>query len=127
MGAATALQYIQRGIEAIGDLPEGESLSAVARRQIQAELEGRPYVDSGLRRALETVTGTVGFLDFETVSRALPVWPGTGPWQAIPAQFSYHESLGAGVFPTPSGWPRAPTIPGRPSPRPWFLCAGAPT
>jgi hypothetical protein len=98
VGAATALEYIQRGIEAIGDIPEGESLSAIARRQIQAELDGRPCVDPGLRRALETITGTVGFLDFETVSRALPVWPGTGPWQAIPAQFSYHESLGAGVF-----------------------------
>ncbi|HUK63203.1 MAG TPA: DUF2779 domain-containing protein, partial [Dongiaceae bacterium] len=33
----------------------------------------------------------LGFLDFETVARALPPWDGLGPWRATAAQFSYHE------------------------------------
>ena len=33
----------------------------------------------------------LGFLDFETIARAVPVWPGMAPWQQAAAQFSYHE------------------------------------
>src|SRR3954468_4818842 len=32
----------------------------------------------------------LGFLDFETVGRALPAWNGLGPWRQTAAQFSYH-------------------------------------
>ncbi len=33
----------------------------------------------------------LGFLDFETVGRAIPPWDGLGPWRQTAAQFSYHE------------------------------------
>jgi len=98
VGWATALEYIRRGIESMDDLPPGEQVGTMARRQIQAERDGRPFVDPDLRRALDGLVGTIGFLDFETVARALPVWPGTRPWQQIPAQFSYHESRETGSF-----------------------------
>src|SRR5206468_1117206 len=29
----------------------------------------------------------LGFLDFETIIRAIPVWPGMAPWQQAAAQF----------------------------------------
>ena len=44
-----------------------------------------------MAQALEPFEGPLGFLDFETVSRAVPVWDGLAPWQQAIAQFSYHE------------------------------------
>jgi hypothetical protein len=32
----------------------------------------------------------VAFLDFETLSLAIPVWDGCTPWQQVPVQFSCH-------------------------------------
>jgi hypothetical protein len=40
----------------------------------------------------------VGFLDFETVSRAIPPWGGVAPWGAVSAQFSYHERQPDGTY-----------------------------
>ena len=40
----------------------------------------------------------VGFLDFETIIRAVPVWPGMYPWQQAAAQFSYHERQPDGTY-----------------------------
>jgi hypothetical protein len=40
----------------------------------------------------------LGFLDFETIIRAIPVWPGMAPWQQAAAQFSYHERQADGTY-----------------------------
>jgi predicted RecB family nuclease len=61
------------------------------RRQIRSLTENRIIVEPGLKAALEPFTGRLGFLDFETISRAVPVWPDMGPWHQAAAQFSYHE------------------------------------
>jgi hypothetical protein len=42
--------------------------------------------------------GRLGFLDFETIARAIPVWPGMAPWQQAAAQFSYHERQPDGTY-----------------------------
>jgi hypothetical protein len=52
-------------------------------------------VEPSLRDALRDTIGDVrlGYLDFETINRAVPVWDGLGPWRAAVVQFSYHEQL----------------------------------
>jgi hypothetical protein len=40
----------------------------------------------------------MGFLDFETIQRAVPVWPGMKPWEQAAAQFSYHERQDDGSY-----------------------------
>src|SRR5437588_724227 len=50
-----------------------------------------PSVPDEIARQLEPFGGRLGFLDFETIIRAIPVWPGMAPWQQAAAQFSYHE------------------------------------
>src|SRR5438477_10877932 len=40
----------------------------------------------------------LGLLDFETIARAIPVWPGMAPWQQAAAQFSYHERQPDGTY-----------------------------
>src|SRR2546429_3408813 len=51
-----------------------------------------------LSRELKPFSGRLGFLDFETIIRAIPVWPGMAPWQQAAAQFSYHERQPDGSY-----------------------------
>lgn len=83
--------YMTAGVHRIGDIPPKKKLSDVAKRQIRAMKENRTIVEDGLADALAPFNARIGFLDFETIQRAVPVWPGMGPWDQEPAQFSYHE------------------------------------
>jgi predicted RecB family nuclease len=83
--------YMNVGVHRIGDIPPKKKLSDPAKRQIRSMKEKRMIVEDGLGAALEPLNRRVGFLDFETIMRAIPVWPGMAPWDMEPAQFSYHE------------------------------------
>jgi hypothetical protein len=78
------------GFETIHDLPEELPLPAVAARQRRAVVSGRMVVEPGLGAALAPLAPPLAFLDFETVSRAIPVWPGCRPYDQMPVQFSCH-------------------------------------
>src|SRR2546426_3910905 len=55
-----------------------------------------PYTT--LFRSLAKFNSPLAFLDFETVSLAIPRWPGCRPWQLVPVQFSCHaEERGRGL------------------------------
>jgi predicted RecB family nuclease len=90
--------YLQRGITSIRNLPATEKLSAVQKRQIKALAEQRLIVEPTLARELAPFTGRLGFLDFETIQRAVPVWAGMKPWEQAAAQFSYHERQPDGSY-----------------------------
>lgn len=47
--------------------------------------------EPGLAAAPEPFNVRLGYLDFETIARAVPVWPGMGPWHQAAAQYSYRE------------------------------------
>jgi hypothetical protein len=87
--------FIARGFETIGQLPAAE-LSPVQQRQRRAVRTGRPVVEPGLAGALRGFREPLGFLDFETVAPAVPVWDGCHPYESVPAQFSYHYLAGDG-------------------------------
>jgi hypothetical protein len=55
-------------------------------------------VEPGLAAALEPFDTRLGFLDFETVARAVPPWTGMAPWGQTAAQFSYHSSNDNGTW-----------------------------
>lgn len=97
-GPKRTASYMQGGIHRIPDIPQGARLPDAARRQVQALQSGSLIVEPGLARALEPVESPVGFLDFETVARAVPVWSDLAPWQAAIAQFSYHEERPGGAY-----------------------------
>jgi hypothetical protein len=82
---------LQKGIRRILDLPESFRCSTIQQRQREALRTGRMLVEPGLREALRALDGRLGFLDFETIGRAIPVWPDVGPWRQVVVQFSYHE------------------------------------
>lgn len=67
------------GVNRISDLPASQKLNVRQKRQIRAMKEQRIIVEPGLGKALGAVDGKLSFLDFETNSRAVPVWPGQPP------------------------------------------------
>lgn len=97
-GAKRTAGWMASGVHRIPDIPAGAKLPDAARRQVRALREGRMVVEPGLAKALEPFVQPLGFLDFETVNRAIPRWEGLPPWGAAAAQFSYHELRGDELF-----------------------------
>jgi predicted RecB family nuclease len=97
-GVRKALELMAEGIERIQDLPDDMRLSAVNRRQKLAIEHDNLAVEPELGELLGSIEHPIGFLDFETVARAVPVWDGVGPWHGVPVQFSYHEEDGTGGY-----------------------------
>jgi uncharacterized protein DUF2779 len=100
VGPKKTVAYLARGITSIADLPAKEKLNFTQKRQLKAMAEQRLVVEPTLAGQLEPFTdqGRLGFLDFETIIRAIPVWPGMAPWQQAAAQFSYHERQPDGSY-----------------------------
>ena len=75
----------------IRDIPPGfPSVSANQQRVRDSVVSGQPYIGPELSPALDEVIYPLYFLDFETFNPALPVYPGTRPYQVIPFQWSLH-------------------------------------
>ncbi|HEY2857935.1 MAG TPA: DUF2779 domain-containing protein [Terracidiphilus sp.] len=99
VGPVKTLQWMAKGVHRMDDIPATAKLNFTQRRQIRSQKSGQLIVEPGLREALKPALEVkrLGFLDFETVGRALPVWNGLGPWRQTAAQFSYHERGADGV------------------------------
>ena len=91
-------ENLDAGIHRISEIPPKKKLSDTAKRQIRSMKEQRMIVEPNLARALEPFDVRLGFLDFETIVRAVPVWPEMIPWEQAAAQFSYHETNGDGTY-----------------------------
>jgi len=85
-----ALELEADGYATIYDLPSDLELSLIHARQVKAVQSGRMVVEPTLTKTLAQFTSPLAFLDFETVSLAIPRWPGCRPWQQVPVQFSAH-------------------------------------
>ena len=103
VGTKKTVQYMADGVHTMDDIPPKKKLPAAAQRQLRAMKEGRLIVEPGLAEALEPFNVRLGYLDFETIARAVPVWPGMGPWQMAAAQYSYHEEQPDGTV-SHEGW-----------------------
>ena len=79
-------QLIQQGVTTIDEIPVGTKLSPVQRR-VKENVE---WVSEKLDATLKTVRFPVHHLDFETVMLAVPRFPETRPYQALPVQWSNH-------------------------------------
>jgi hypothetical protein len=86
----------EHGIERIPEVPESFPLSALQTRVREVHRCGQRYVSASLAPALEGLGPPTFYLDFETLSPAIPLYPRTRPYQVIPFQWSLHhvDSLG---------------------------------
>jgi hypothetical protein len=90
------LALMRQGVRTILDIPATKKLNVIQQRQRRAVETGELIVEPGLTTALKAFEGRLGFLDFETVGRAVPVWNDVGPWRHVVVQFSYHEEKTGG-------------------------------
>ncbi|HZL07494.1 MAG TPA: DUF2779 domain-containing protein, partial [Coriobacteriia bacterium] len=91
---------LRQGITCILDIPDDcPDLTASQRGTVHAVKTGEPVVDArGLQRDLAGLRFPVAHLDFETIMPALPLWPRTRPYQAIPFQYSVHVQHEGGAL-----------------------------
>jgi len=89
---------VLQGHTRVVDLPSNHPLTETQKRQRRALEANQLIVEPGLCEELRAFDGRLGFLDFETISRAVPVWPAVGPWRQVVVQFSYHEQQADGTF-----------------------------
>lgn len=83
-------KLLAQGCLTIHDLPTDFEASAPVMRQIRSIRANALIVERGLRRALTALKAPLAYLDFETVTPAIPVWTGCAPYDQIPVQFSCH-------------------------------------
>jgi hypothetical protein len=78
------------GVEDLREAPD-ELLNAIQQRVKECSASGIPYFDAeGAASELADYGYPAYFLDFETISFAVPRWEGTRPYQQLPFQFSLH-------------------------------------
>ncbi len=96
--AKRARDFERQGYATIADLPDDLDLGEIPERQRRAVQGGRMIVEPWLRKALPPFDKLpLGFLDFETVGPAIPVWAGCRPYDAVPVQFSFFLDRGDGA------------------------------
>src|SRR5258705_2038470 len=102
IGPKKGCDFLLTGVNRISDLPASQKLNVTQKRQIRAMKEDRLGVEATLGQALGPFDCKLGFLDFETIMRPVPVWPGMAPWEQAPAQVSYDEANGHGSYTHPA-------------------------
>jgi len=86
-----AFAWLRQGFRRLQDLPRDEPLRGKQAVQMAAIRSGRPHVDGeALAAFLDRLEYPLSFLDFETISPAIPIWDTTRPYQQAPFQFSLH-------------------------------------
>lgn len=96
-GARQAENWASRGIFDLRDLPEEAGLSQLHERIRRATVSGAPFVDhAAIRAATAAWSYPRIWIDFETITFAVPRWIGTSPWQQVPFQFSAHVEAADG-------------------------------
>jgi hypothetical protein len=76
------------GYRDVREVPESAIGDGRARRVWDATLTGRPSVDPDAAVFLKDLEYPRYYLDFETISFAVPIWVGTRPYEQLPFQWS---------------------------------------
>ena len=76
------------GILRIEDIPDGFDLTDNQMRVLNGVQSGETNVYGDLRSELAAVSWPAYYLDFETMSTALPLYPGVAPYERMPVIFS---------------------------------------
>lgn len=78
------------GMTEVGDIPEDYPLTERQRRIADVVRTGQVFCDPQAARVLERLGWPRYYLDFETLTCAVPPWVGTRPYQQLPVQWSCH-------------------------------------
>jgi CRISPR/Cas system-associated exonuclease Cas4 (RecB family) len=84
------LELAASGIEDIRDVPDYFPLSTLQERIRTCVVNEEESIDPQLARELLNIEYPIHFLDFETISPAVPRYAGTRPYHTVPFQWSDH-------------------------------------
>jgi len=83
-------ELAEMGIEEIADIPDDYPLSEQQTRAREVTRTGEPRLCADPAGELTSIHYPIQFLDFETVSPAIPRYAGTRPYDIVPFQWSLH-------------------------------------
>jgi predicted RecB family nuclease len=86
------------GIVSMRDVPPDFPLKPKQRRVVDAAKSGIECRSPELVKTLPLLAPPVGYLDFETLSPAIPLYRNTRPYQRIPFQWSWDYDNGSGIL-----------------------------
>lgn len=90
-GGKKSHELYRSGILDIAQIPAAYKLNDKQRIQCQCVIKGTTFVEKEpIRQFLAGLEYPLYYLDFETISTAIPLFDGTRPYQNIPFQFSLH-------------------------------------
>jgi hypothetical protein len=82
--------WVMDGYRDIREVPASEIGSETQLRIHRVTREGTAELLPGAREFARALPYPRFYLDFETVAPAIPIWPGTRPYQTLPFQWSCH-------------------------------------
>jgi predicted RecB family nuclease len=98
-GRKLRARLAEAGIAYFDDIPlDFRGLSLHQRRALEAIRTGERFCDPAIREVLAGAAFPVHFIDFETITPALPLHPGTRPYDTLPVQWSDHVLRGDGTL-----------------------------
>ena len=90
-GGKKAYELMESGILSMADIKEDFTLNDKQSIQVLCHKKGIPHIDKkGIEDFLNTLEYPLYFLDFETISPAIPAYDNSRPYQAIPFQYSLY-------------------------------------
>lgn len=88
---------MDRGVLHVRDIPEDFPLTATQKLQVAVEKSGRPHIErKAIADMLREPKYPLYYLDFETISPAIPPYDGLRPFQQMPFQASLHVQKARG-------------------------------
>jgi hypothetical protein len=89
-GGKTVASLVERGYRDLREVPADMLGSSRHLLIHHATVSGKPYFSGEAARLMEEFNWPRYYLDFETIQFAVPIWPGTRPYQQLPFQWSCH-------------------------------------
>jgi len=97
-GGRVVAELLAEGVRDLRDIPPGRLHKPLHQRVYQATLRGTPYIAEGLGETLRAMPFPRFYLDFESIQFAVPIWPGTRPYEQLPFQWSCHVEPRPGML-----------------------------
>ena len=98
-GSQEAEALLAMGVDDVRDIPSNYLSKPIHERIREATVSGEPYIDPYLKTHFQCLAYPRYYLDFETIGSAVPLWPGTRPYQThLPFQWSVHVEKEPGVI-----------------------------
>ncbi|MEO1583766.1 MAG: DUF2779 domain-containing protein, partial [Planctomycetota bacterium] len=91
------IELTAMGVTRISSIPSGFSLSDSQQRTAAAIRTQSPQIDvAEIRSALDSLEWPIGYLDFETLMTAVPLYPDVAPHEQLVTQYSLHVEASPG-------------------------------